>query len=123
MKRVSAPGTVQDTGVRIAPDKQDPIFGPFPQADTSTTRKYGGAGLGLTISQQLVELMGGQLGLERTVGQGSTFHFSVRLTQELVSTKGPPVTPQTPRGMKMLIVDDNATNRDILIDLLQTCQM
>lgn len=115
--------TVQDTGVGIAPNKQDAIFAPFSQADTSTTRKYGGTGLGLTISRQLVELMGGQLKLESEVGEGSTFHFSVRLTKGAASTKGPPVPPQTLQGLKMLIVDDNATNRDILIGLLQTWQM
>ena len=118
---MSAAGTVQDTGVRIAPDKQDPIFGPFPQADTSTTRKYAGTGLGLTISRQLVVLMGGQSGLESTVGQRSKFHFSMRLPKELLSTKGPPVPPKTLQEMKMLVFDDNV--RDILIGLLQFCEI
>lgn len=103
--------TVQDTAVGIVPDKQDTIFAPFSQADTSTTRKYAGTGLGLTISRQLVVLMGGQPGLESTVGQRSKFHFSMRLTKELLSTKGPPVPPKTLQGMKMLVVDDNVTKK------------
>jgi len=74
--------SIRDTGVGISADKQQTIFEPFTQFDGSTTRKYGGTGLGLTISKQLVELLGGQLWIESEVGQGSTFHCTVRLQRQ-----------------------------------------
>ncbi len=115
---------VTDTGIGIAPEKQKRIFESFTQADASTTRKYGGTGLGLTISARLVELMGGRIWVESEVGKGSTFHFTVRLGLQ----KGPPVR-QVPEklanleGLRVLVVDDNATNRRILEEMLKNWRM
>src|SRR6185369_13030520 len=83
---------VTDTGVGIPKEKHQAIFNTFTQADTSTTRKYGGTGLGLTISSQLVSLMGGRMWVESASDKGSTFHFIVALKKQEVSTKLP-VTP------------------------------
>jgi two-component system sensor histidine kinase/response regulator len=109
---------VSDTGVGIAPEKLDTIFESFTQADTSTTREYGGTGLGLTISKHLIEMMGGHIWVESEVGVGSHFHFAVRLgttVPEDVRTVAPPRL----RGIKVLIVDDNRTNRRILEGLVK----
>ena len=83
--------TVADTGIGIPAEKQWQVFGPFVQADASTTRRYGGTGLGLTISAQLVELMGGRVWLESEAGRGSRFHFVARVGV-------PPPEPETRRG-------------------------
>jgi two-component system, sensor histidine kinase and response regulator len=110
---------VRDTGIGIAPDKQQSIFSPFTQADGSTTRRFGGTGLGLTISSQLVELMGGRLWVESTEGKGSTFHFTVNLRRAPTAvTSAPAIDWGTLQGMRALIVDDNATNRRILAEML-----
>ena len=111
---------VRDTGIGIAPDKQQSIFSPFIQADGSTTRRFGGTGLGLTISSQLVELMGGRLWLESTEGQGSTFHFTVNLRRSATAAATTPagIDWGTLQDMRALIVDDNATNRRILAEML-----
>ena len=105
--------TVTDTGIGIAPEALSSLFDPFSQADSSTTRSYGGTGLGLAISRQLVELMGGTLEVQSEVGKGSSFSFTVRLTQQnqptAIVSKGVQLT-----GKRALIVDDNATNRTIL---------
>jgi two-component system sensor histidine kinase/response regulator len=113
--------TVSDTGVGIAPEKLKTIFDSFSQADTSTTREYGGTGLGLTISKRLIETMGGRIWVGSEPGVGSQFHFTIRLgtttAQEVVS-KGT-VAPAFLLGIKVLIVDDNRTNRRILEGLLK----
>ncbi len=103
---------VTDTGIGIPPEKVETIFKSFRQADGSTTRKYGGTGLGLTISKQLVEMMGGNIWVESEQGKGSTFHFTARFPLNIRETR------ETLRlkeldlsGVQVLIVDDNATNR------------
>jgi signal transduction histidine kinase/HPt (histidine-containing phosphotransfer) domain-containing protein len=109
--------SVRDTGIGIAPDKLQRIFEPFVQADTSTTRAYGGTGLGLTISTRLVALMGGRTWVESEVGKGSTFHFTVRFGLQSEAAHGTSHQPQV-AGLPVLIVDDNHTNRRILEDTL-----
>jgi two-component system sensor histidine kinase/response regulator len=117
--------TVSDTGIGISPEKLESIFGAFTQADASTTRQYGGTGLGLTISKRLVELMGGAIGAESEVGAGSRFHFTVPVR---IAKSHPIVNNTVPnsanlRGVKVLIVDDNRTNRRILEGLLRNWEM
>jgi PAS domain S-box-containing protein len=110
---------VQDSGVGVPIEKQRSIFDPFSQADNSTTRKYGGTGLGLTISTRLVERMGGRIWVESEVGRGSTFHFTARFRlQALLSRKPEPVDLETLRDLRVLVVDDNATNRRVLEEIL-----
>jgi signal transduction histidine kinase/DNA-binding response OmpR family regulator len=117
--------TVSDTGIGIPKDKQESIFAPFSQADTSTTRKYGGTGLGLTISTRLVEMMGGKIWVESEVGRGSQFHFTARLgVADVKEIKvGSIAPPETLRGVKVLVVDDNRTNRRILEGMLKRWAM
>ena len=116
--------TVRDTGIGIPKDKQDRIFRAFEQEDTSSTRKYGGTGLGLTIAAQLVALMGGQITVESAPGRGSTFTFTARF--RLQPHPAEPTAAQPPvllRKLPVLIVDDNATNRHILEEWLRDWQM
>jgi len=114
--------TVRDTGIGVPEDKRWEIFGAFVQADASTTRRYGGTGLGLTISSQLIEMMGGRLWLESQHGMGSQFHFVVRLdVPEHVDAVPPPAFDL--RTIRALVVDDNATNRRILAEILESWQM
>jgi signal transduction histidine kinase/CheY-like chemotaxis protein len=106
--------TVSDTGIGIPLEKRDAIFDPFSQADASTTRNYGGTGLGLTISSRLVAMMGGDMWLESEVGRGSHFHFTVKLSAAQNSAVAAPPSAEVLAGVKVLIVDDNFTSRRIL---------
>jgi two-component system sensor histidine kinase/response regulator len=112
--------TVSDTGIGIPPEKHIHIFKAFSQADSSTTRKYGGTGLGLTISTRLVEMMGGKMWVESEVGKGSRFHFTLRLPAVEARQIQNPFAPslQTLQGVKVLVVDDNVSNRRILQGIL-----
>ena len=117
--------TVSDTGIGIPPEKQKSIFEPFAQADASTTRKYGGTGLGLTISTRLVEMMGGKIWVESKPGRGTHFHFTARLGVADAQTIkiGTLAPPEMLRGVKVLVVDDNRTNRGILEGMLKRWEM
>jgi len=100
------------------------IFESFTQVDSSTTRDYGGTGLGLAISSRLVQLMGGRIWVESEVGRGSTFHFTARFGLPL--PHGEPMAPVLPanlQGLAVLVVDDNAVNRRLLLEMLRRWQM
>ena len=115
---------VVDTGIGITPEKQGKIFESFTQADTSTTRHFGGTGLGLAISGSLVEMMGGRIWIESEAGTGSTFHFNIRLgVQRNYETICELREPAVLEGTSVLVVDDNATNRHILKDILTNWRM
>jgi signal transduction histidine kinase/CheY-like chemotaxis protein len=116
-KKVELLFSVSDTGIGIPAEKHELIFDRFTQADSSTTRKYGGSGLGLTISRLLVEQLGGRMWLESKVGQGSTFYFTA--TFAVQPGEADVAVPEADiTGVKTLIVDDNAANRKILSDMV-----
>jgi len=110
---------ISDTGIGIAADRQQRVFEAFTQADGSTTRAYGGTGLGLTISSNLVHLMGGRVWVESEAGRGSTFHFTARFATVTVSAAATPAPDAADlQNLRALIVDDNATNRRLLEEML-----
>jgi PAS domain S-box-containing protein len=111
--------SVTDTGIGIPANKLKAVFEAFTQADGSTTRKYGGTGLGLTISQRLVELMGGRIWAESEVGKGSSFHFEILFQKARASVERAVAPPADLKRMTVLVVDDNATNRRVLAETLR----
>jgi PAS domain S-box-containing protein len=117
--------SVTDTGIGIPVEKRQRIFEAFAQADTSTTRKYGGTGLGLAISAQLCELMGGVMWVESEVGRGSTFHFTAHFgrPQAPVDEKIADAAPVKLLDLPVLVVDDNATSRQILEEMIANWRM
>jgi two-component system sensor histidine kinase/response regulator len=111
--------TVRDTGIGIPPEKRELIFQAFSQADGSTTRKYGGTGLGLTISARLAELMGGHIWVESEVGQGSRFHFTGQFGIAKEDGASGAAEPIELVGVPVLVVDDNAANRRVFEEMLR----
>jgi len=112
---------VRDTGIGIPIDRQKALFSPFTQVDNSTTRRFGGTGLGLSIVRRLAELMGGESGVESAQGEGSTFWFTAwfGLASEPQQAFSPP--PAALQGQRVIMVDDNATNRKVLMGQLLQC--
>jgi signal transduction histidine kinase/CheY-like chemotaxis protein len=109
--------TVQDTGIGMNAEQQDKLFREFAQADVSTTRRYGGTGLGLAITKRLITLMGGQIEVESRPGMGS--RFEIRLTLPLDSGAVPPGVPEEMAGLRVLVIEDQADTRTILMDQLR----
>ena len=114
--------SVEDTGIGIPADKLSCIFEEFTQADASTTRRFGGTGLGLTISQKLVTMMGGKIWAESTAGQGSTFHFTIALdSAEAPADETPPAAPTTSpqRPLRVLLAEDSPASQEVAVGMLQ----
>ncbi len=115
--------SVSDTGIGIPSEKLDQIFRPFEQAESSTTRRFGGTGLGLTISRQLAEMMGGRMWVESEPSRGSTFHFTAEFGVSTDQHRHEPAELDSLLDLTVLVVDDNITNRRILSEMLQHWHM
>jgi signal transduction histidine kinase/DNA-binding response OmpR family regulator/HPt (histidine-containing phosphotransfer) domain-containing protein len=118
--KVTLKFSVQDTGIGMTEEQAAKLFQPFMQADSSTTRKYGGTGLGLTISKRLTEMMGGEIWVESNPSQGSIFSFTATFGLGKERAKKRFIPSQDMRGMKVLVVDDNATSRAIFQEMLES---
>ncbi len=118
--RVTVLCTVKDTGPGIPDAAQESLFQPFTQADASVTRKHGGTGLGLAICKSLVEMMGGQLGVNSVFGDGATFWFTASFDRATQTFAGEPCDASVLEGCRVLIVDDNETNRLVLREYLSS---
>jgi PAS domain S-box-containing protein len=116
--RVTLEFSVRDTGIGLSPRQIETLFDSFTQADSSTTRKYGGTGLGLAISKRLVEMMGGEIRVASEVGKGSTFAFTAAFGVGRGKASGRVLPPADLRGLRVLVVDDNASSREILQEML-----
>ena len=114
---------VRDTGMGVPADRLHTLFQPFTQVDTSTTRRFGGTGLGLSIVKRLAELMGGEAGVQDHDGAGSTFWFTSRFGTAAAEAAAPRPRIAVLRGQRVLVIDDNATNRKALTGQLQRCGM
>ena len=112
--------TVSDTGIGLTEKQVSKLFHSFSQADTSTTRQYGGTGLGLTISKRLVEMMGGEIWVESEEGRGSQFHFTIVFGMGAEKARRQFVPEPELEGLKVLVVDDNATSRQIFKEILES---
>ncbi|MDY6838910.1 MAG: response regulator [Thermodesulfobacteriota bacterium] len=112
--------SVSDTGIGIPPRRQNRLFKSFSQVDASHTRKYGGTGLGLAVSKQLCEMMGGQIGVESEENKGSTFWFTIVLEKQPIQQLSEHIVLKDIRGKRILIVDDNDTNRFVLTEMLKS---
>jgi signal transduction histidine kinase/PleD family two-component response regulator len=117
-QRLTVRFTVTDTGIGIDPERMDRLFQSFSQVDSSTTRRYGGTGLGLAISKHLCSLMGGQIGVQSKPGQGSTFWCTMVLEKSPLQESKHPLLGAVPRDVRVLVVDDNATCREIVEEQL-----
>ncbi|MFH1217260.1 MAG: 7TM diverse intracellular signaling domain-containing protein [Pseudomonadota bacterium] len=111
---------VQDSGIGIAPDKIDTLFESFVQADTSTTRKHGGTGLGLTISKKLVNMMGGEIEVMSAYGMGSTFSFTINFFLHHEKPEQKLLLPESLAGLRVLVIDDNRVVREMLKKMLES---
>jgi CheY-like chemotaxis protein/HPt (histidine-containing phosphotransfer) domain-containing protein len=114
---------VRDTGIGIPQDRIGALFQAFSQVDASTTRQFGGTGLGLSIVKRLVQLMGGEVGVFSEEGYGSVFWFTMRLEAAQNASTARPAPPAELKGQRILVVDDNATNRKVIMGQLNLCHM